>query len=54
MMKVLQYKPFLIKPNNIELGELFNVTLNTQEEVIPYAQKLQEMGAQKCFDFDGW
>lgn len=46
MMKVLQYKPFLIKPNNIELGELFNVTLNTQEEVIPYAQKLQEMGAQ--------
>ena len=46
MMKVLKYKPFLIKPNNHELGELFNVTLNTQEEVIPYAQKLQELGAR--------
>lgn len=46
MMKVLKYKPFLIKPNNHELGELFNVTLKTQEEVIPYAQKLQELGAR--------
>lgn len=46
MMNVLKYKPFLIKPNNHELGELFNVTLNTQDEVIPYALKLQEMGAQ--------
>lgn len=46
MMNVLKYKPFLIKPNNHELGELFDVTLNTQDEVIPYAQKLQEMGAQ--------
>ena len=46
MMKVLKYKPFLIKPNNHELGELFGVTLKTQEEVIPYAQKLQEMGAK--------
>ena len=46
MMNVLKYKPFLIKPNNHELGELFDVTLNTQDEVIPYALKLQEMGAQ--------
>lgn len=46
MMNVLKYKPFLIKPNNHELGELFNVTLNMQDEVIPYALKLQEMGAQ--------
>lgn len=46
MMNVLKYKPFLIKPNNIELGELFGVELNTQEEVIPYAQKLKDMGAQ--------
>lgn len=46
LIKVLRYHPFLIKPNNIELGEIFDVTLNTQEEVIPYAHKLQELGAR--------
>lgn len=46
LMKVLRYHPFLIKPNNIELGEIFDVTLNTQEEVLPYAHKLQELGAR--------
>lgn len=46
LMNVLQYHPFLIKPNNHELGEIFNVTLNTREEVVPYAKKMQEMGAR--------
>ena len=46
LMNVLAYHPFLIKPNNHELGEIFNVELNTRDEVIPYAKKLQEMGAQ--------
>ena len=46
LMNVLQYKPFLIKPNNHELGEIFGVTLNTREEVVPYAKKLQEKGAK--------
>lgn len=46
LINVLQYKPFLIKPNNHELGELFNVSLKTREDVIPYAKKLQEKGAQ--------
>ena len=46
LLKVLKYKPFLIKPNNHELGEIFNVELNTRDEVIPYAKKLQEMGAR--------
>ena len=45
LMNVLQYKPFLIKPNNHELGEIFGVTLNTREDVVPYAKKLQEKGA---------
>ena len=44
-MKVLEYHPFLIKPNNHELGEIFDVELRTREEVIPYAKKLQEKGA---------
>ena len=46
LLNVLQYKPFLIKPNNHELGEIFNVTLNTREKVVPYAEKLQEKGAR--------
>ena len=46
LMNVLKYKPFLIKPNHIELAELFNVTLNSDEDIITYARKLQEMGAQ--------
>ena len=39
-------QPFLIKPNHHELGALFNTKLHTKEEVIPYAQKLQKMGAR--------
>ncbi len=46
LLNVLQYQPFLIKPNNHELGEIFNVTLNTRESVVPYAKKLQEKGAK--------
>lgn len=46
LVNVLAYHPFLIKPNNHELGEIFGVTLTTREEVIPYAKKLQEMGAR--------
>ena len=45
LMNVLEYHPFLIKPNNYELGEIFGVTLSTKEDVILYAKKLQEMGA---------
>lgn len=46
LLKVLKYNPFLIKPNHHELGELFGVKLNTKEEVIEYAKKLKDMGAQ--------
>ena len=46
LMNVLEYHPFLIKPNNHELGEIFQVELNTSEEVVPYARKLQELGAR--------
>ena len=45
LMKVLPYHPFLIKPNNHELGEIFGVKLDTRQSVIPYGKKLQEMGA---------
>lgn len=46
LLNVLENKPFLIKPNNHELGELFSVSLSTKKEVIPYAKKLQEKGAK--------
>lgn len=46
LLKVLEHHPFLIKPNNHELGEIFGVTLTTRREVIPYARKLQERGAR--------
>lgn len=46
LMNVLEYHPFLIKPNNHELGEIFQTELKTREEVIPFARKLQEMGAR--------
>lgn len=45
LMNVLKYKPFLIKPNNFELGEMFGVKLETVEEIVEYAGKLKEMGA---------
>ncbi len=46
LLKILKFNPWLIKPNNHELGDMFGVTLKTDEEIITYAKKLQEKGAQ--------
>lgn len=46
LLKVLPHHPFLIKPNNHELGEIFNAEIKTREEVVPYGKKMQEMGAR--------
>ena len=46
LMNVLDKGPFLIKPNNHELGEIFGVTLKGAEECVPYAKKLQEKDAK--------
>ncbi len=46
LLNVLPFNPFLVKPNHHELGEIFGVTITTREEVVPYARKLQEMGAR--------
>ncbi|MBR5514058.1 MAG: 1-phosphofructokinase [Ruminococcus sp.] len=45
LLNVLKYKPFLVKPNNIELGSLFNTTIDTAEKAAEYAMKLKEKGA---------
>ncbi|MBV4447548.1 1-phosphofructokinase [Clostridium tyrobutyricum] len=42
----LKYKPFLIKPNIHELGEIFERELKSSDEVIKYANELRKMGAQ--------
>lgn len=46
LLNVLKYRPFLIKPNDHELGEMFGVKLETNAEIEKYAQKLKEMGAR--------
>ena len=46
LMNVLKYHPFLIKPNNHELGEIFGVELREREEVVSYGKMLQEKGAR--------
>ena len=45
LVNVLQYHPFLIKPNNHELGEIVGRVLTTDEEIIAAARTLQEKGA---------
>jgi len=45
LLNVLQYHPFLIKPNKHELGQMFGVKLDREEEIVAYARKLQERGA---------
>ncbi len=46
LKNVLKYKPFLIKPNHHELGDLFGVETKTEQDIVFYAKKLQEMGAR--------
>ena len=46
MTRVLKYRPFLVKPNHLELGGIFGVSLVSQAEVLPYAERLQSMGAR--------
>lgn len=46
LLNVLEYEPFLVKPNDHELGEMFGVTLTTVEEIAEYAGRLKAMGAR--------
>nr|WP_295971692.1 1-phosphofructokinase [uncultured Bacillus sp.] len=46
LKKVLPYKPFLVKPNHHELGELFQTVITTCDEAIPYAIELVNRGVQ--------
>lgn len=46
LKKVLPYRPFLIKPNNHEIGEIFQCQVETEEELIHYGKELQKLGAR--------
>lgn len=46
LVNVLKYHPFLIKPNNHELGDIFGAEIKERDQTAPYAKKLQEMGAR--------
>ena len=46
LVGTLRFRPWLVKPNERELGGIYGVTLRTQEDVIPYAKKLQADGAR--------
>ena len=45
LLNVLEYKPFLVKPNQYELAEMYHVDIQTREDIICYAKKLHEDGA---------
>ena len=45
LVKSLAYHPFLVKPNNHELSDIFETEINSKEEAVEYAEKLQQMGA---------
>lgn len=46
LLNVLKYKPFMIKPNHHELGEIFGVKIKNLDEVEFYSKELQKMGAR--------
>ncbi len=46
LLNVLKYHPFLIKPNDKELGEMFGITINSDNDIIRYASELRRMGAK--------
>lgn len=46
LLNTLKHKPFLVKPNSTELGELFGKEIHTDTDIITHAKKLQDMGAR--------
>ncbi len=48
LLNVLKYHPFLIKPNNHELGEMFDVVLKTNDEIVEYAKSFRKKAQEMC------
>ena len=52
LLNVLKYRPFLIKPNNFELGEIFGVEMKSAEDIVKYAGKVLVMNKSRLFCYD--
>ncbi|MGM0219897.1 1-phosphofructokinase [Enterococcus sp. AZ126] len=46
LMNALPQKPLLIKPNNHELAELFDVEFQTIDDILPFGERLLDDGAK--------
>ena len=46
VLNTLKCEPFIVKPNEFELGEMFGVKIDSIEDITKYAKKLQEAGAK--------
>ncbi|MED1204317.1 1-phosphofructokinase [Heyndrickxia acidicola] len=46
LKSVIRAKPFLVKPNHHELGEIFKTSIETIEDAAFYGKKLVEMGVE--------
>lgn len=46
LLRAIEEKPYLIKPNNHELEEVFENKLQSLEDIIEAAKKLNELGAE--------
>ncbi|MCS5421819.1 MULTISPECIES: 1-phosphofructokinase [Psychrilyobacter] len=46
LLEGIKGRPYMIKPNNHELGDIFHVKLESLEDTIIYGKKLLDLGAQ--------
>ena len=46
LVNSLRHRPFLIKPNRLELSEIFHAEVENEQDVEKYAKELQKMGAR--------
>ena len=49
LLNVLKYKPFLIKPNDEEIKDIFGIEITNKEDVIKVLEFLYKSGAQNIF-----
>ncbi|MBF0715873.1 1-phosphofructokinase family hexose kinase [Gemelliphila palaticanis] len=46
VLETLKFQPFIVKPNEFELGEMFGVEIDSEEKLFTYAKKLMTLGAK--------
>lgn len=46
LVRTLVYRPYLVKPNHHELGDIFGIRLHSRAEISHYAHELHDRGAR--------